>query len=63
MLDLYKKRYEVEDIGHVLYGLAYFDDADREKTPKMLWNVEWETVRESIREWLKEYTKAGDSAP
>ena len=56
VLELYKKRYAIEDIGHVLYGLAYFDDADREKTPKMLWDVEWQTVRESIREWLKEYT-------
>jgi predicted nucleotidyltransferase component of viral defense system len=57
VLDLYKKRYEVEDIGHVLYGLAYFDDADRETTPKMLWDVQWETVRESIRERVKEYVK------
>jgi len=56
-LDLYKTRYTVEDIGHVLYGLAYFDDADREKTPKMLWDVDWETVRESIRDWVKEYAK------
>jgi len=56
VLELYKKKYTIEDIGHVLYGLAYFDDADREKTPKMLWDVEWQTVRETIREWLKEYT-------
>ena len=56
-LELYKKRYAVEDIGHVLFGLAWFDDADREKTPKMLWDVDWETVRESIREWVKEYAK------
>ena len=56
-LDLYKTRYAVEDIGHVLYGLAYFDDADREKTPKMLWDVDWETIRESIRDWVKEYAK------
>ena len=56
LFDLYKKRYEVEDIGHVLFGLAYFDDAERERMPRMLWDVEWETVRESIREWLKEYT-------
>ncbi len=55
-LDLYKERYAIKDIGHVLFGLAYFDDAEREKTPKMLWDVDWETVRESIREWLREYT-------
>jgi len=56
-LELYKKRYSIEDIGHVLYGLAYFDDAQRERTPKMLWDVEWDTVRESIQGWVKEYVK------
>jgi len=56
VLDLYKKRYAVEDIGHVLYGLAYFDDADREKTPMMLWDVEWDAIKENIRQWLREYT-------
>lgn len=56
LLDLYKKRYEVEDIGHVLYGLAYFDDADREKTPKMLWNVEWDSIKSSVQAWLLDYT-------
>ncbi len=56
ILDLYKKRYAVEDIGHVLFGLAYFDDAQRERTPKMLWDVDWESVKESIRQWLREYT-------
>ncbi len=56
VLELYKTRYAVEDIGHVLYGLAYFDDADREKTPKMLWDVEWESIKKTIRQWLSEYT-------
>jgi predicted nucleotidyltransferase component of viral defense system len=56
-LALYRKRYAVEDTGHILYGLAYFDNADREKTPKMLWKVDWETIRESIRRWVKEYTE------
>lgn len=57
-LDLYRKKYALEDVGHVIFGLAYFDDAEREKTPKMLWDVAWETVRKSIREWLREYTRA-----
>lgn len=56
-LELYRKRFGVEDIAHVLYGLAYFDDAEKEKTPKMLWDVDWETVRESLRKYLKEYAK------
>jgi len=29
MLSLYQKKYSVKDISHVLYGLSYFDDAER----------------------------------
>ena len=59
LLELYRKRYSIEDIGHVLYGLAWFDDEDRERTPKMLWDVEWESVRGTIRGWVKEYARKG----
>jgi hypothetical protein len=34
MLRLYQKKFSVEDMGHVLYGLSYFDDADKERLPK-----------------------------
>lgn len=54
MLRLYQKKYNVEDIAPVLYGLAYFDDADQERTPTLLWRVDWKTVKRSLRSWLKE---------
>ena len=54
MLLLYQQKYNVEDIAPVLYGLAYFDDADKERTPTMLWRVDWKTVKRSLRSWLKE---------
>ena len=57
MLRLYQTKYSVRDIGHVLYGLAYFDDADREKMPKMLWTLRWETVKETLRGWLKQIAR------
>lgn len=57
-LELYRKRYGVEDIAHVLFGLAFFDDAEREKTPKMLWDIDWETVRETLRKRIKEYAES-----
>lgn len=55
-LELYQKRYSIEDIGHVLFGLAYFDDAQLERTPKMLWDVDWDSIKTSIQAWLLEYT-------
>ena len=53
MLDFYRKKFGVKDIGHVLYGLAYFDDAESERMPKMLWNVKWIEIKKTIQSWVK----------
>jgi nucleotidyltransferase AbiEii toxin of type IV toxin-antitoxin system len=52
ILGLYKRKYGVEDMSHVLYGLAYFDDADKERMPRMLWKTDWKTIKTAIRNWL-----------
>jgi hypothetical protein len=57
MLRLYQEKYNVKDIAPVLYGLAYFDDADRERMPTMLWKVDWRAIRRSIRVSLKEIVR------
>lgn len=44
MLQLYQRKYAVQDMAHVLYGLAYFDDAGRERMPHMLWAIDWKTI-------------------
>ena len=59
MLSLYLRRFHVEDFTHVLYGLAYFDDADRERMPVMLWDVSWSRVRRVIRDWVADMTDRG----
>jgi hypothetical protein len=38
----------------VLYGLAYFDQADRERMPRMSWDTDWRTVKRTIRGWVRE---------
>ena len=53
MLELYGRRYSVEDIAHVLYSLSYFDDADREPMPSMLWEVDWESAKQAIQGWVR----------
>ncbi len=53
MLSYYQKKFHVKDIAHVLYGLVYFDDAEKEKMPKMLWRIDWNTVKRTITEWVK----------
>ncbi len=52
MLALYGRKYSTKDVGHVLYGLAYFEDADRERMPRMVWDVSWPTVKRTISEWV-----------
>jgi hypothetical protein len=54
MLRWYQEKYDIHDIAHVLYSLAYFDDADRERMPTMLWKVTWPTIKDTIRSWVQE---------
>ena len=43
----------IEDIAHLLYALAYFRDADRERTPRLLWRVDWRDVKRLLIEEVK----------
>lgn len=54
MLGWYQQKYAVTDLTHVLYSLAYFDDADRERMPRMFWDSNWRTIKQTIAQWLQE---------
>jgi len=58
ILKLYQKKYHISDISHLLTGLAYFDDAEEEPMPVMLWRVKWEDVKEAIRKSLREFARS-----
>jgi len=55
MFSFYERKYDVADLAHVLYALTYFDDAEEEDTPEMLWPVEWNEVKRTIEGWVEEY--------
>ncbi|RPI82659.1 MAG: hypothetical protein EHM41_17820 [Chloroflexi bacterium] len=57
MLLLYKKKYSVDDILPVLYGLVYFEDAEVEKMPEMIWELEWDEIKSTITNWTKRIPK------
>jgi hypothetical protein len=57
MLRFYGEKYRVADVGHVLVALAYFDDADRERTPMLLQRQSWPAMKDAIRGWLKSATR------
>ncbi len=54
LLTLYQQKYETTDIGHVLVALAYFDDAEKERMPEMLWEVNWQDVKARVQGWVRD---------
>jgi hypothetical protein len=54
MLGFYQKKFSIRDIGSVLYGLVYFDDAESERMPRMLLDVGWREIKNTILGWVKE---------
>lgn len=54
LFDLYQRKFGTTDIAHLFYALNYFDDADRERMPTMLWRVNWRTIKATIRGWVKD---------
>ena len=53
MLAFYRNNYDVQDIGHILYGLFYFDEAEKERMPVMNGDVDWKEIRKTIQVWVK----------
>jgi len=60
LLRLAKKKFDLEDISSILFGLTYFEDADRERMPKMLWKADWRNIKSEIKKWVKEASKHED---
>jgi hypothetical protein len=53
MLGWYRQKFDVEDIGHLLYALLYLDDADAERMPRMLWKADWKEIKRTIAGWVR----------
>lgn len=57
MLALYKQKYSTPDVLHVLQALAYFDDADAQRMPRMLWDAEWPDIKDRIRTATRRFAR------
>ncbi len=53
MLEWYRAKFSVEDASYVLYALTYFDDADAERMPRMIWKVDWKEIKRTITAWVR----------
>jgi len=54
LIKMAQRKFKLDDISSILYGLTYFDDADGERTPRMLWRENWGEVKSQIKKWVKE---------
>lgn len=57
MLGLYQRKFAIEDLGHILMSLTFFDDAEEEAMPEMLWDLQWEEVKRTVEHWVKDYVR------
>lgn len=57
MLALYRRKYQLADLGHVLMSLTYFDDAEAEEMPVMLWDTGWAEIKDTIEGWVRSYVE------
>jgi predicted nucleotidyltransferase component of viral defense system len=53
IIELYQTKYPDANLFPAIRSLAYFDDAEREKIPKMLIPTDWETVKKKITTEVK----------
>jgi hypothetical protein len=53
MLDLFRRKFGIEDVSRVLYSLTFFGDAEGDPMPKMMTDITWDQVKADIRAWVK----------
>lgn len=57
ILQFFKTKYSMNDIGHYFISLTYFEDAETDHEPVILNNVTWKEVKEKIRKAVNAYLK------
>jgi predicted nucleotidyltransferase component of viral defense system len=55
-LELFIKKYQQKDIGHVLRSLVYFEDAEQEPEPKMTVKISWKQLKKEFEHLVKKHS-------
>ena len=53
MLEAYREKFSIRDIGHVLMALTWFEDAEADPTPILGSADDWESVKAEVVSWVK----------
>ncbi|MEA3547013.1 MAG: nucleotidyl transferase AbiEii/AbiGii toxin family protein, partial [Thermodesulfobacteriota bacterium] len=56
-IDLFIKKFQQQDIGHVVRSLVFFEDADLEPDVKMNVELDWQDVKRAFESWVKKISK------
>lgn len=54
LLRCYSRKFGIAEPSHVLYGLAWFQDAERERMPRMIQRWTWLSMKADIQAWVKD---------
>jgi hypothetical protein len=57
MVGYYQRKYGTLNVGHLLYSLTYFDEAEGERMPQMLWRTDWRTIKKALRGWVADLAR------
>jgi hypothetical protein len=57
MLELYTRKFRINNHFHVLKSLTYFEDAEPENDPVMLEKVTWKQVKKEMESQVREYVR------
>lgn len=59
VLNLYNKKFRVlqQNKAHILKSLVYFNDAEKDKTPKMIERADWKTIKIFFEKEIKILSK------
>ncbi len=55
MLDLFKQKFKITNLFHLIKSLVYFDDAEIEPDPILIKQTEWQVVKETITDAVKTF--------
>jgi hypothetical protein len=53
-LQLFREKYPMEDVGHVIRSLVYFTDAEAEPPPIGLAPEHWVQIEQDLTQWVRD---------
>ena len=52
-LQLFQKKFQQQDVGHVIRSLVYFEDADQEPEITMFADLDWIQLEKDFEAWVQ----------